>query len=262
MDPPPPKRMTFQEPDEPGQESLSDPPSAPEENILSTYAASTILSSFTSFLTLTIHTLLHHRDLYPSTTFITVRALNLPVYQSRHPAVCAWVNAAVSSLLPHLRAGTLAKVVFSIHAGETLDVQEKWVIDVSHLPHDWGEEFDPAAAAAAAAAADEEVVEEEDVPMVDINESYRGALQRIAFKAEKLPPPPKGSTFTLALELRDDAAAPIGQPQPWIPVQKHKGKVPAQAQRTVTTPIRAVHAGPIFFECWVEQVDTSKHTSS
>ncbi|KAI6778494.1 uncharacterized protein J7T54_000390 [Emericellopsis cladophorae] len=258
MDPPPTKGVAFQEPDD----SIFDSPSAAEENILSTHAATTILSSFTSFLTLTIHTLLHHRNLYPSTTFILVRALNLSVYQSRHPAVCAWVNAAVSSLVPHLRAGTLAKVVFSIHAGETLDVQEKWVFDVSHLPHDWGEEFDPAAAAGAGAAADGEELEEEEVPMVDINETYRGALQRIALKAEKLPPPPKGSTFTLALELRDDAPAPIGHPQPWIPVQKHKGKEPVQAQRAVTTPIRAVHAGPIFFECWVEQIDTSKRTPS
>jgi len=43
----------------------------------------------------------------------------------------------------------------------------------------------------------------------DVNEALRGALRRIAYAAETTPPPPEGCTFTLAIELHDEAPAPI-----------------------------------------------------
>ena len=51
--------------------------------------------------------------------------------------------------------------------------------------------------------------EEDDVNMVDVNESLRGALRRIAYAGEKMKPLPAGCSFTLAVELRDKALAPI-----------------------------------------------------
>ncbi|KAG6017233.1 hypothetical protein E4U41_004253, partial [Claviceps citrina] len=56
--------------------------------------ASFLLSSFTNFLTVALHSILYHRALYPPASFLTARAYNLPVHQSRHPAVCAWIRDA------------------------------------------------------------------------------------------------------------------------------------------------------------------------
>jgi mitotic spindle assembly checkpoint protein MAD2B len=57
-----------------------------------------LLSHITPYLTVCIHHILHLRSLYPARAFLLSRAYNFPVYQCRHPAVCAWVNAAVEGV--------------------------------------------------------------------------------------------------------------------------------------------------------------------
>lgn len=122
---------------------------------------------------------------------------------------------------------------------------------------------DAAAAAAAAAAVDND--QAVAVNWVDVDEQLRGAVRRIAYAGEKMEVLPEGCTFTVAVELREEAAAPIGHPQPWIPSQP--GLQPASRDRpqtghdiggTSTTPIRAIEAGPMFFECWVEEGKTKE----
>lgn len=44
----------------------------------------------------------------------------------------------------------------------------------------------------------------------DVEEQFRGVLGRLSYAAESLDPVPEGCTFTVAVELRDEAAAPIG----------------------------------------------------
>ncbi|KAK3943311.1 DNA-binding protein [Diplogelasinospora grovesii] len=89
---------------------------------------------------------------------------------------------------------------------------------------------------------------------IDVNEHLRGALWKMAQAAEKLPPVPQGCTFTVAVEIKEEGKAPIGHPQPWIPAEVEP---PSPAEAPVsglkTTPIRSVTAGPMFFECWVEE---------
>lgn len=192
-------------------------------------AAAPLLSTFTSFLTIAIHSLLYHRNLYPPTSFLTARAFNLAVHQSRHPAVCAWINDAVSAISNQLNAGTARRIVFVVHSSDSSKVRERWVFDVERFPA-WNLKNEAAAAAAESDAPtshqqqdndqdnDSEEGEDEETAAevqdalnwADIHEALRGALQRLAYAAqaaEKLPP---GCTFTLALELRDEAEAPIG----------------------------------------------------
>jgi mitotic spindle assembly checkpoint protein MAD2B len=103
--------------------------------------------------------------------------------------------------------------------------------------------------------------DEDELNWADVHEALRGALLRIAHAGENLPNPPEGSTFTMAVELRDDAPAPIGHPQPWIPSPRNlqppsKGRSGGGSLKAAsTTPVRSVQAGPLFFECWVEQSD-------
>ncbi|KAJ3465977.1 hypothetical protein MRS44_006635 [Fusarium solani] len=240
--------------------STTDPgPSIPSSQ------AANLLSSFTTFLTLTLHTLLYHRALYPAATFLTARALNLPVHQSRHPGLCTWINDSVAAVSAQLRKGTVRRIAITMHAAKSFDVLERWVFDVEAFPA-WGdagmeEEQEEEAFLAAGIEAEEE---DESVNWTDVNEALRGALRRVAHAAEMMPPLPAGSTFTLAVELRDEAAAPISHPQHWIPSQPNL-QPPTETSLNQgsslggqnTTPIRSVQAGPLFFECWIEQSEST-----
>lgn len=185
---------------------------------LSAPQATRLLHAFTHFLTLALHTLLHQRALYPPETFATVRALNMPIHQSRHPGVCTWVGDAVAAVAAQLRDATVERVCFVVHApAESRHaVLERWVFDVSSFPA-WGSDSSIGngdnANANASGAADPGTL----LIWSDVYEALRGALRRIAYAAESMPPPPDGSTFTLALELRDSAPAPISVRFPFPP---------------------------------------------
>lgn len=58
----------------------------------------------------------------------------------------------------------------------------------------------------------EEPTDERDGKLnwTDVDESFRGAVRRMAFAGEKLGKLPPGCTFTVAVELRDEGDAPIG----------------------------------------------------
>lgn len=67
-----------------------------EAPVLDTYQA--VVSAFSDFLTVAIHTILYERDLYPRPSFLTARKFNYPVRQSRHPKVCKWIQDAVAAV--------------------------------------------------------------------------------------------------------------------------------------------------------------------
>uniref|UniRef100_A0A0B7JZF5 HORMA domain-containing protein n=1 Tax=Bionectria ochroleuca TaxID=29856 RepID=A0A0B7JZF5_BIOOC len=259
---------------------------------------SELLSSFTSFLTLSIHSLLYYRSLYPQTTFLTARAYNLPVHQSRHPKVCKWVLDAVAAVKVQLTRATVEKIVFVIHAPDSFSVLERWVFDDDGLGDDDGleadeeeeeeeeeeqsiygydviEEGDEGDEEGEIELPDDDVEEEELINWTDVNEALRGALRNLSYVAERLPALPKGCTFTLAVDIRKGTPAPATHPRPWLaappnrqrlnPVlqdkqkqnqqqkqkRRVKGKIPARRTETMA-PVRAVQAGPMFFECWAE----------
>lgn len=64
-----------------------------------------LLSTLTDFLTVCIHTILYHRNIYPPELYIKARKYSFPVYQSRHERVCKWIADAVGAV-----AGEIAKV--------------------------------------------------------------------------------------------------------------------------------------------------------
>ncbi|KAJ2907318.1 DNA polymerase zeta processivity subunit [Zalerion maritima] len=243
-------------------------------------SAITLLEHIQSFFLVSIHSLLHARALYPPTTFLTTRAFNLAVHQSRHPRVCSWVKDTVSSVCSQLATGTVHKAVFAIISQPSEEkgvrdtkVIERWVFDFSAfpvLPEDsWKEtgnastEFEEGEATAEIR--HEEEAEEgrgidegdpkDDINWVDVAESLRGGLKRLQVAAETMDPIPEGCTFTVALELKEESPAPIGHPQPWIPTDpKHtptlKNTIESGLQMK---PIRSVGAGPLFFEIYMEE---------
>lgn len=260
-----------------------------------------LFSSFSSFLTVSIHTVLYYRGIYPKQTFLSAKAFNLPVHQSRHPKVCSWINDAVDAVTAQLAQGRVERVAVVIHAPTNPSflsatstqqiapgsVLERWMFDVSHFPawpggiealnnfrgesagneqkdDDGPEDEDGSGDENTRDAAGDGGPAENDVASAinwtDVDEQLRGAVRRIAYAGEKMEALPEGCTFTVAFELREEAQAPIGHPQPWIPSQpslQPVSRTRSQKGHDVggakTTPIRAIEAGPLFLECWVEE---------
>lgn len=263
---------------------MTDPPLRPP--ILNNYAA--LVSTLSSFLTVSIHTLLYERALYPANSFISARAYRFPVRQSRHPKVCEWINDAVSAVEKEIAAGRAERVSFVIYdiGGRQEDGQEskgekdakvveRWVFDIGSWPivspddrlvefadndaDDNGGDID--AAKAQIHEANEAL--KRNIEMVDIEEQLRGTIRKLGHTAEKMPKLPDECTYTLMVELRDEAEPPIGHPQPWIPsepsLQTTKDKDTGKAKRgeavggAKSIPVRFVESGAFMLETWVEE---------
>ena len=67
-----------------------------EAPLLDTYQA--VVSAYSDFLIVAIHTILYERNIYPQTSFIKARKYNYPVRQSRHPKLCKWIMDAVAAV--------------------------------------------------------------------------------------------------------------------------------------------------------------------
>lgn len=67
-----------------------------EAPVLDTYQA--VVSAYSDFLTVAIHTILYERNIYPPDSFIKARKYNYPVRQNRHPTVCKWIQDAVAAV--------------------------------------------------------------------------------------------------------------------------------------------------------------------
>jgi mitotic spindle assembly checkpoint protein MAD2B len=230
----------------------------PSEN---TFAS--LISNFGDFLTVAIHTILYERHIYPLDTFITAKKWNYPIRQSRHPKVCKWINDAVAAVQEELLKGTVDRAAVVIYSQYSQPL-ERFMFDLSKFPVVAKEDFhtpierqtpsdQPKPAAATPTS-------------VDLDEQFRAVMAKLTICDTMLKPIPQGCTFTVAIELKDQADPPIGHPQPWIPVQPSlQREVPKNPSQTssnksgsdlggvATTPLRAVDAGEMVFEMWIEE---------
>ncbi|KAI9865337.1 MAG: hypothetical protein M1824_003491 [Vezdaea acicularis] len=224
---------------------------------LDTYQA--LVSTFSDFLIVAIHTILYERDIYPQTTFISTRKYNCPVRQNRHPKVCKWITDAVAAVELELSKGAVARVAVIIYSRDSQPL-ERFMFDVSKFPSvpvaEITTPFEPLEDADAKAGHTSPL----DVSLVDIEEQFRAVMTKLSVCGSSLEKLPDGCSFTVCIELRDQAKPPLGHPQPWIPTQpslqassrtsKHMGSDLGGAR---TTPLRAVDAGEFRFECWIEE---------
>ena len=97
-----------------------------------TYLA--VVAHFLDFLTVAVHTLLHHRALYPPESFVAARKYNCPVRQSRHRGVCDWVNAAVDAVEGQLLRCAVRRVALVVFAPRTGEPLERFVFDLARFP--------------------------------------------------------------------------------------------------------------------------------
>ena len=206
-----------------------------------------LVSAFTDFITVAIHTVLYERSIYPRTSFLTARRYNHPVRQSRHPKVCEWINDAILAVETQLLKGVVSSVAVVIISKDNR-IMERFVFDTSRFP------------AVPVADLDTPLERKDDngedvavLPMVDMEEQFRATMSRFTNCQSSLKPLPQGCTFTVAIELKPDGDTPVTHPQPWVPAQPGdtdgNGNVPPFA----TTPLRKVKAGDLVFETWIEE---------
>ncbi|EFX05840.1 mitotic spindle checkpoint protein [Grosmannia clavigera kw1407] len=106
--------------------------------------AAALFAALGDFFHVAVHSVLYYRQLYPERSFLSATAFGVPVHQSRHPQVCAWVTDAVDHAIGQLAGGAVETVAVVVHApfggahshpnlppGAVL---ERWVFDVSHVP--------------------------------------------------------------------------------------------------------------------------------
>ncbi|KAK0120513.1 hypothetical protein ONS96_010722 [Cadophora gregata f. sp. sojae] len=234
--------------------------------------------TFTSFLTVALHTILYTRELYPPSTFITTRAYNFPVHQSRHPSVCEWINSAVAAVGVLLQKGTVKRIVIPVFSEEGV-VMERFMFDVERFPV-VGEkeklvEFEardanpnnpnskPNPNPNTDGAQQPQPQLKAGVKRADIEEQLRGTIRRLDYACSRLSPLPENCTYSIAVELRDepDVEPPIGHPQPWIPSEPSLQTGEKGESETIgkdlggvrTVPVRLVEAGEFVLEAWVEE---------
>lgn len=178
---------------------------APPKTILNTYQS--LLTTFTDFLVVAIHTILYERGLYPQETFLLTRAYNFPVRQNRHPLVCKWILDAVAAIQVQLQKGTVKRVVFVIYSDQQ-EVLERFLFDVSGFPTvPEKERFTEFEGTDAEEGDDGEALK---ANKVDIEEQLRATIGKLAYCGSKLGELPGGCTYTIAVELKDQVDPPIG----------------------------------------------------
>ncbi|KAL2070287.1 hypothetical protein VTL71DRAFT_13313 [Oculimacula yallundae] len=219
--------------------------------------------TLTSFLTVAVHTILYTRALYPPTTFLTTRAYNFPVHQSRHPAVCEWINSAIASIAVLLQKGSVKRIVVPIFS-EVGEVMERFMFDVERFPvvgekERWTE-FE---ARDEAYSQDPTEKLQAGVRRADIEEQLRGTIRRLDYACSRLTPLPENCTYSIAVELRDEPGVepPIGHPQPWIPSEPSLQTGEKDGSESIgrdlggvrSVPVRLVEAGEFVLEAWIEE---------
>ena len=208
-----------------------------------------LVAAFTDFLTVAIHTILYERRIYPQTSFLSARKYNFPVRQNRHPKVCEWINDAVTAVENELLKGTVERVVVVIYTKSGTPT-ERFLFDVSRFP---AVPVADADTPLRRTSADGETVAV--LPTVDMEEQCRATIGKIANCGTVLRSLPEGCTFTIAIELKSESHPPLGHPQPWIPAQP-KGSQESSGGRAdpaTAVPLRAVAAGDMIFESWIEE---------
>lgn len=234
-------------------------------NLISTHRA--LISTLTSFLTVTTHQILYLRHIYPPASFLTTRAYNYPVHQNRHPAVNTWTNDAIASIANELSKNTVSLISLCIHELDTNAVLERWTFDMHTLPtvakRDRDIPFAPPDPAGSSTSEHNNNADNDDaalpnkVNLTDLEATFRATLSRLSSTAARLAPLPSGPgapelTFTLTIELRPNADRPVGrldaderrwiaaepepEPQPQPPSQPADRAAAAAAAATTSSP--------------------------
>ena len=224
---------------------------------------STIVTAFTDFLTVAIHTILYERKIYPQSSFLTARKYNYSVRQNRHPKVCQWIQDAVTAVESELLRSSVDRIALVILSPLQMPL-ERFVFEVSRFPMVKMEETSIPLERA------EETSHQSSI--INLQEQFRGAMSKLAISGGLLKPLPDSCSFTIAIETKQSQDPPIGHPQSFIPVQalgkKNHGPLMdnLKESKSVSTatgivPVRTVETSDLHLEMWIEEVENKERSS-
>ena len=214
---------------------------------------SALATSFTQFLTVSVHQILYLRCIYPRTTFLPVCAYNYAVRQSRHPRVCEYINDVSTAVGKEmLNGGSITTVSVIISSMTTNQPMERYVFDLSSLPRVPASEVNTRFEQRG-----------RDNIVIDLEAQFRACLARLESACARLTPLSPDDdefSFTVCIELREDALPPVLEEQSWIVAEpsadskRHSSTPPLpESGHAKTVPVRRVEAGELRLELWVEE---------
>jgi mitotic spindle assembly checkpoint protein MAD2B len=246
------------------------PNSTAISHLLSTHRS--LVDTLTSFLTICTHHILYLRRVYPPVSFLSTRAYNYPIRQNRHPAVCKWINDAITAIRDQLTKNTVSNISLCIYETDSNSVLERWTFDLQSFPSVPKRDRDVPFSTATDTP--------DDLPtkinLVDLEATFRATLSRITTSANRLKPlpePPHGPecSFTLTIELATNADRPVGrlekEERKWIvaepdPSSSATALQPSDSSPTASSPnanagkiypIRRLSTGPLHLELYVAE---------
>ena len=244
-------------------------------NLLSTQSA--LITTLTSFLTVSIHHLLFLRRIYPPVSFLSSRAYNYPVRQNRHPVVCEWVQSAIDAIRDQLEKGTVEKVAMCIFECDTNEVLERWTFDLKALPVVDREEMETVFESRNEGADGGEERPNnglrQKLNVADLEAQFRAVLSRLNAAAGKMTALPEDRvySFTMTIEVKENADRPVGrlgkeerkwvaaEPEPFVndeggsDNQRNNNEGRGREQDGKTVPVRRLEAGELRMEVWIEE---------
>jgi len=163
--------------------------------------------TITSFLEISLHTILCLRSIYPPSTFTRRRSHGVPVYQSRHPQVQSYISEICSVLGKEIERGNARRVSVVIKDLGGLPL-ERWVFDLGYLGVGEGREKEAGLVGAPGA---------EELSLM-----LRGFLIRLTALDGQLLDIKGEATFAVIIETKDDLEPSTnttadGSVPPWIP---------------------------------------------
>ncbi|KAK7206400.1 DNA-binding protein [Myxozyma melibiosi] len=231
--------------------------------VLPRWTYSELLSIYAEFLVVSVHTILFERRIYPAESFFLARKYNYPVRQSRHPEVCEWVRNAVSACVEQMRTGEVSRISVVLISVSNVPL-ERVVFDVSGFPKIPLRDQD-------------RDLKNIELKRPDMDEQFRVCIMKLSTMSPMLGTLPTDCTFTITIELNDDAEAPTGPTSKWVPAESQpqerdplpevtaasddgniavNGNVktpPRNGMLPKFNPLRHIYMGPLSFDVWVEE---------
>ncbi|PUU74474.1 DNA-binding protein [Tuber borchii] len=220
-----------------------------------------LLSTLTDFLTVCIHTILYHRNIYPPELYIKARKYSFPVYQSRHERVCKWIADAVGAVAGEIAKGNVSKVSLIIISPRNIPL-ERYVFDLSAFPNvpfegGYGDLLLQQLAEVGGGVGGEEKKRLDEITIAGLEAQFRACLMKLSVAAPDLGRLPEDCTYTVAMEMKEPGA-PINYAEVWVPAegQGSDGTGIRHGGGTRSTAIRTVEAGSICLELSIEETTT------
>ncbi|KAG6380867.1 DNA-binding protein [Boletus reticuloceps] len=188
------------------------------------------LKGMAEFIEVAIHTILYARQIYPPDLFVRRKRYDMPVFQSRHPALNEYISGAVKAIADELASGNIQKVVIVIKDKDQVPL-ERFIFAVQNMIE--------------VEAYNRDVSVQEAMTSAALSRYFRAFLVKLSMVESQLGSlEPQGSlaqsiqasctnyvtddaSFAILLELRDDKEPPIGpqddmsqDPPPWVPADK------------------------------------------